>query len=401
MSSDLPHRIDDYISGREQELIELRRHLHRHPELSHEEFQTTQLLSARLTAAGFDVAVRPEKTGFYADLASPGFDPERHATVAIRCDLDALAIEELTSLEFKSANAGVMHACGHDVHMTCAYGSGLALASVLDGVEGRVRLIYQHAEELVGGADQMVQFGAVQGVDWVLALHVDPELPVGKVGVRRGAFTAAFDEFKIRVIGESGHGARPHHCIDPIFVTTQLANALYNAVGRSMDARDPMVLSIGMIGGGHVPNVIPDEAFIAGSVRTLSQSHREAVEPLLVRICDGICGAHGARYHIDLRRGAPAIVNDAEVTDLVAEVSREVLGFDAVHWIPLPSMGSEDYSYFLEHARGAMFRLGVATEGEPKYFLHSARLSPNEAAIPLGARILARTALQLLDRGKP
>lgn len=244
----------------------------------------------------------------------------------------------------------------------------------------------------------MVEFGAMDGVDWVLALHVDPELPVGKVGVRAGPFTAAFDEFTLRVIGESGHAARPQHCIDPIFVLTQLANALYNAVGRTFDARDPMVLSIGMIEGGKAPNIIPEEASITGSIRTLSEEHRASVEPLLVRIADGICSTFGARYDLSIRHGAPAIINDAEVTELIADVAGEMLGGENVHRITLPSMGSEDYSYFLQHAPGAMFRLGAATEDRPRFFLHSARFDVDERAIGIGARVLTRTALRLLRR---
>lgn len=395
--------VDAHISTHLEELIALRRHLHRNPELSHQEFETTRLMSERLSEAGFDVHVRPEGTGFYADLAPADFDPNRQATVAVRCDLDALSIEELNAVAYRSEIPGVMHACGHDVHMTCAFGAGSALADIAAKRElpGRLRLIYQHAEETVGGAEQMIDFGAADDIDWVVALHVDPELPVGSVGVRKGAFTAAFDEFTLRVIGESGHGARPHHCIDPIFVLTQLANALYNAVSRAVDARDPMVMSIGMISGGNAPNIIPDEAQMTGSIRTLSEEHRRAVEPLLVRIADGICATYGAKYDLSLRRGAPAIINDGFVTDTIADVAREAIGDEAVHEIPLPSMGSEDYSYFLQHARGAMFRLGAASEDRPRYFLHSARFDVDEDAIALGSRVLAGTVLRLLEHGKP
>ena len=346
--------------------------------------------------------MRPEGTGFFADLAPVDFDPSLHVTVALRCDLDALAIHELTGAEYGSEFPNKMHACGHDVHMTCAYGAGLALAELAlsAGLPGRLRLIYQHAEETVGGAEEMIAFGALVGVDYVVALHVDPELPVGEVGLRRGAFTAAFDEFDFTIIGESGHGARPHHCVDPIFVLTQLANALYNAIGRSVDARDPMVFSIGMISGGSLPNVIPDRASMRGSVRTLSTGHRAAVEPMLVRIADGVCAAYGAQYELSLRRGAPAIINDASVVDVIEQVAMQVVGEERVREIALPSMGSEDFSYFLETIPGAMFRLGAWTQGTPRYFLHSARFDVDEGAISVGATMLARTALRLMERRK-
>ncbi len=389
-------KVDRFVAGAESDLVELRRGLHREPELSHEEFETTRRMARRLVDAGFDVRIRPEGTGFFADHASPGFDPERHRTVAIRCDLDALAIEEQTGLEFASQKRGVMHACGHDVHMSCAFGAATALAHAIDQVEGRIRVIYQHAEEVVGGADEMIEFGAMEGVDAIIALHVDPELPVGSIGVRAGAFTASFDEFNFEITGKSGHGARPHHCVDPVYVLTQLANALYNAVGRYVDARDPMVLSIGMISGGVQPNVIPGVAKMSGTVRTLTPHNRAKIQPLLVRIADGICAAHDATYDLDLVRGAPAIVNDPAITETIAEVGREILGVEQVTHIALPSMGSEDYSYYLQEAPGAMFRLGIAREDQPKYFLHSAHLAPAEEAITIGARILARAALRLL-----
>ena len=377
--------------------------MHRRPEISHEEFETTALMADRIADLGLDVHVRPQGTGFFADLAPLDFDPDRDVTVALRCDLDALEVTEATGADFASEYDGRMHACGHDVHMTCAFGAAMALAKANDqgALGGRVRVIYQHAEEAVGGAKQMIEFGAMAGVDYVVALHVDPELPVGEVGVRAGAFTAAFDEFHFVIKGRSGHGARPHHCVDPVFVLTQLANALYNAIGRSVDARDPMVLSIGKIAGGHAPNVIPDRAEMWGSIRTVSKEHRAAIEPLLVRIADGICATYGADYDLDLRRGAPAIVNDPTVTNLIADVAREHLGPNAVHQIPLPSMGSEDFSYFVEEAPGAMFRLGAWIPGQPRYFLHSAHFLPAHGAIEIGARMLAHTARQLMQRGKP
>jgi amidohydrolase len=247
----------------------------------------------------------------------------------------------------------------------------------------------------------MIDFGALEGVDYIIALHVDPELAVGTVGVRRGAFTAAFDEFHFTILGESGHGARPHHCVDPIFVQTQLANALYNAVGRTVDARDPMVLSIGMIGGGQAPNIIPERASMSGSIRTLSREHRAAVRPLLVRIADGVCATYGANYELDLREGAPAIINDGAVTEVIRSVATDLVGPAKVHEIPLPSMGSEDYSYYLQEIPGAMFRLGAATDGAPRYFLHSARFIVDEGAIALGSSVLAHAALRLIERGKP
>lgn len=397
ISSQILENIDKHIDSRSDDLIALRRHLHQHPELSFEEFQTTAMMANRLRDAGFEVHVRTEGVGFYADIAPDDFDPEVHKTVAIRSDLDGLAIEELNEVAYASQKPGIMHACGHDVHMTCVTAAGMAIDRNTLG--GRLRLLFQHAEEEVpGGALDMIEFGALEGVDYVLGMHVDPELEVGKVGVRKGAFTAAFDTFKITIIGKSGHGARPHHTVDPIFVINQLSNALYQSISRYFDARDPMVLTIGMISGGRAPNIIPETACISGAIRTLSREHRAAVRPLLVRTTEGICETFQAEYELDFIPGAPAIINDAGVTDSIAHSASELLGEDMVHTIPLPSMGSEDFSHYLQERPGAMFRLGVANPDRPRYFLHNARFDIDERAIAIGAKVLARTAVKLLAR---
>ena len=387
--------IDSQIAQNTDDLVSLRRHLHQNPELSGVEFETTQLLVQKLTNAGFEVKIRPEGTGFYADLAPPNFDPAVHKTIAMRCDLDALAIEELNEVEYVSQKPGIMHACGHDVHMTCVTGAGMAVNR--ETLPGRLRLIYQHAEEAVpGGALDMIELGAVDGVDHVLGMHVDPELDYGRIGVRNGPFTAAFDTFRFVIHGRSGHGARPHHCVDPILVVTNLVNTLYTTVSRYYDARDPMVITIGIIEGGQAANVIPDTAAIEGAIRTLSREHRDAVQPMLVRVADGVCETFGARYDLHFTPGAPAIINDKLTNEAIAAAGAEILGAERVYQIPLPSMGSEDFSHYLEHCPGAMFRLGVARQGRPKYFLHNARFDVDERAIALGARILARSALSLM-----
>lgn len=393
---ELLENVERRIIAENRELIELRRHLHAYPELSNQEFQTTRKLSARLQTLGFEVRVRPEGTGLLADLTPPDFDPEVHKTVAIRSDIDALPIEELNDVPYRSRNEGVMHACGHDVHMATVFGTGLGFAAFKENLPGRIRLIYQHAEETVpDGAIDMVKFGAVEGVDAVLGLHCDPELAVGKIGVKKGAFTAAFDSFQFTISGKGGHGARPHQCVDPIFVTTQLCNALYQMTARNFDARIPSVITIGTIQGGTVSNVIPEKVTISGSIRTIDRGHREVLEDHLHRIAAGICMTHGAHYQLVLERGAPSIHNDADITDLFEEVGTDVLGENGIYQIPLPSMGGEDFSFYLERVPGAMFRLGTATIA-PSHFLHSPNFDIDERAIAIGARILARSALRLL-----
>lgn len=393
----LPTRVADSITSKFQTLVDLRRELHRYPELSHQEFETTKRIANRLRTLGYEVHIRPEGTGLFADIARQDFDPDLHPTVAIRSDIDALPIDELNHVPYKSCHQGVMHACGHDAHMATVFGSALALAKFRDELPGRVRLIYQHAEESTpSGAAQMIDFGALEGVNAVLGLHCDPELPLGKIGVRPGPFTAACDLFEFTIIGKGGHGARPHQCVDPIYVATQLCNALYNFIGRTFDSRIPAALSIGTIQGGHVPNVIPEKVRLAGTVRTIDRDQRNALKEHLHRIATSICMIHGAQYELYIELGAPAVRNHPGITDLYAEIGAELLGTDNIYHIPLPSMGGEDFSFYCEHVPAAMFRLGTARQA-PDPLLHTPTFDIDERAMEVGAKILARTALRLLN----
>lgn len=398
LSQRLVDDIEETIRGESDDLISLRRHLHAHPELSHREFETTSMLAERLERMGFEVHVRDEGTGLYADLTPENVDPHVDPTVAIRGDIDALPIDEQNDVPYASNCDGVMHACGHDVHTAIVVGAGRAIEAIRERLPGRLRLIFQHAEEAIpGGAREMISFGAMNGVDAIISLHCDPDLETGRIGIREGAFTAGFENFEITLRGKGGHGARPHQCIDPIYVATQVANALYQAIGRNFDARDPAVLSIGSIQGGDAPNTIPETAEISGTIRTMSEEHQQKIEPMLKRIVGGVCMAHDAQYELDVQYGGPAIYNDSTIVETIGHVAEEVLGDDNVRHIPLPSMGSEDFSMYLESAPGAMFRLGTAGVG-PQHLLHSPEFDVDERAIPIGAYILARTAVRLLER---
>ncbi len=390
--------LDAAIAGAHGELIALRRELHQHPELSRHEFGTTRKLAERLSALGLEVHVRPEGIGLYADLTPAGFSPATHRTVAVRADIDALPIVEATALPYASQNVGVMHACGHDMHTACAMGVAVGLVQLRDQLPGRVRFFFQHSEEVApGGADELVAFGCMEGVDYVLGLHVDPVLEVGNIGIKDGPMTASADAFELVVRGRGGHAARPHHCVDPVFVATQIATGLYQAAGRAFDARDPVVISIASVVAGDGFNVIPDTATLRGTVRTLSADTRQEVVPLFRRLAAGVCGTYGAEYDLEMYLGAPSISNDAEVAAHMRAAAREVLGPESLYEIPLPSMGAEDFSYYLERAPGAMFRLGTKGHDGEEHFLHSPRFAPDERALAIGSRILARAALSLLS----
>lgn len=387
------------ILSHEQELIALRRHLHAHPELSHHEHQTTALLAARLRALGYVVNVRPEGIGLTADLVPPGFDPTLHPTVAIRADMDALPIQELNASDYRSQNAGVMHACGHDVHMSCTMGASIGLEAIRAALPGRLRIVYQHAEESSpSGAPEMIAAGALKGVNAIIALHCDPERPAGQVGVRPGPMTASYDRFTFTIKGKSGHGARPHQCIDPIYTGTLLVQALYQATGRMFDAREAMVLSVGSFQAGHAPNIIPETATISGTVRTVSVERRAQVEPLLQNAAQAICALTGASFELDLYRGSPPLVNHPFIAQLITEQGELLCGHGGVEQIALPSMGSEDFAHYLLHIPGAMFRLGTASPTRDVHLLHSSRFDIDERAIAIGAKLLTSVAWQLLSR---
>lgn len=386
------------IGAREDDLIALRRTLHAQPELSRQEFETTRRIAERLAGLGFEVHVRDEGLGLYADLTPPGFDPAVHRTVAVRSDLDALPIVEGTGLPYTSQNQGVMHACGHDMHMAIVMGVAHGLVAQRGSLPGRLRLIYQHAEEVApGGAEDMIAFGAMEGVDAILGVHVDPERPMGRVGIKDGPLTAASDAFDLVIHGTGGHTARPHQTVDPLFLGVQVANALYTFVGRALDARDAVVLGLGIINAGHVHNAIPASCHLGGTVRSLSPENRAAIDPKMRALIEGVLASWGATYELSWRLGAPAVINVPRINVAIAEAATALIGADHIDVIPLPSMGAEDFSHFLAHAPGAMFRLGTARADEPQHLLHTPLFNPDERAITLGARILARAAVALMS----
>ena len=392
--------VDRTISERHNELVSLRRHLHANPELSRHEFETTKTLATRLRALGASVHVRPEGNGLYAEITPAGFDSELQPTVAVRSDIDALPIVENTGLPFASSVEGVMHACGHDMHSTVAFGTAMALSEIRDELPGRVRIFFQHAEEVApGGAPELIAFGCMRDVVGVVGVHVDPGLQVGTVGLKSGVLTAAADSFEVTVVGKGGHGARPHQCVDPIRVATNIITALYQLPTHRFDARDPVVVTIGHFSGGHSSNVIPETAEFSGTIRTLSNQNREKLIPLLRDLIESRCKMQGARAEVLIRSGPPAIINDKDIVQVLRGVAKEVVGEEGIVNIALPSMGSEDFSCYLDHAPGAMFRLGVANDG-PSHYLHSDRFQPDEGALAIGSRIMAKAAIALLEKHK-
>ncbi|MGE5656332.1 MAG: M20 family metallopeptidase [Actinomycetota bacterium] len=382
-------RIKDLTATLAPRLIEIRRHLHSHPELSGQEYQTAAYIAGVLSSCGLRVQESVGKTGVVGELKGES----RHAEwLAIRTDMDALPIEERTGLEFASRNQGVMHACGHDVHTTVGLGTAMVLSQLGEALPGPIRFLFQPAEEIAQGASWMIKDGALQEVKAVLGLHVFPTIPAGSVGIRHGALTAAADDLELVIVGESGHGARPHEAIDAIWIASQVITTLQQAISRTQNPLRPVVLTIGQINGGRAPNVIADRVKLLGTVRSLHPETREALPGWIEQIVANVCQSCGATYELKYRHGVPGVLNDPALTQLVEASAVEAWGRSRVQVLPEPSLGAEDFSLYLEHTPGMMFRLGVGHQHKPNYPLHHPQFEVDEVAIVTGVVTLAYSA---------
>ncbi len=372
-------------------LIEIRRHIHAHPELSGQEHQTAAYIAGVLSAAGLSTQESVGKTGVVGELAGAGTDAR---LLAIRTDMDALPIVERTGLAFSSRNEGVMHACGHDVHTTVGLGTAMILAELGAEIPGKMRFIFQPAEEIAQGAAWMVADGAMQDVDGIFSLHVFPSIPAGSIGIRYGALTAAADDLEITIVGESGHGARPHEAIDAIWIAAQVITSLQQAIGRTQNPLRPIVLTIGKISGGRAHNIIADRVVMTGTVRSLHPDTHATLPAWIEQITTDICRTYGAKCEVDYRRGVPSVQNDMTLTQILESSARAVCGGDLVQILPEPSLGAEDFSVYLQHAPGSMFRLGVGVPGGKNHPLHHPQFMVDEKAIITGVVTMAYTAYQ-------
>ncbi|MBW4551413.1 MAG: amidohydrolase [Aphanocapsa sp. GSE-SYN-MK-11-07L] len=370
-------------------LIEIRRHLHSHPELSGQEQQTSAYVAGVLSSSGLQVQQQVGKLGVVGELPGQGSDPR---LLAIRTDMDALPIQELTGLEFASKQPGVMHACGHDVHTTVGLGTAMILADLAKELPGNVRFLFQPAEEIAQGARWMVDDGVMERVSAILSLHVFPSIPAGSIAVRYGALTAAADDLEITIIGESGHGARPHEAIDAIWIAAQVITNLQQAISRTQNPLRPVVLTIGQISGGRAANVIADQVQLRGTVRSLHPETSAKLPEWIEQIVAGTCQPYGARYHVNYQRGVPSVQNAPELSQLIEIAGQEALGREHVQILTEPSLGAEDFSLYLNHAPGAMFRLGVGHHTKPNYPLHHPHFDVDESAIQVGVMTLAYAA---------
>ena len=380
-------RIKDLATKLSPRLIEIRRHIHSHPELSGQEYQTAAYVAGVLSSTGLHVEEGIGKTGVIGELQGNGTS-ER--TLAIRTDMDALPIQERTGLDFVSRNEGIMHACGHDIHTTVGLGTAMILSEIAQQLPGKVRFLFQPAEEIAQGASWMIQDGAMNDISAILGIHVFPSIPGGSIGLRYGALTAAADEIEIVIIGESGHGARPHEAIDAIWIASQVITTLQQAISRTQNPLRPVVLSIGQINGGRAPNVIADQVRLLGTVRSLHPETRQQLPTWIEQIVANVCNSYGAKYQVDFRQGVPSVQNDYAITQILQSAGEEAWGSDRVQVLPEPSLGAEDFSVYLDHAPGSMFRLGVGfKDREINHPLHHPQFEVDESSIVTGVVTLA------------
>lgn len=382
------------------ELVRLRRDIHQHPELGFQEFRTAALVADTLAEIGLDVKTGVGRTGVVGQIGS-GDGP----TIAIRADMDALPIHEQNQDKaYCSQNEGVMHACGHDAHTAILLGTAhLLKQSFAEGRwQGNVRLLFQPSEEDFGedgisGATAMIDDGALQGVDAIIALHVDSTHPAGEIRFQDGHSLAAVDSFEAWLYGDGGHGAYPHQGSDPIHMLSTILNGIYAIPSRRIDPLQNCVISIGQVSGGTAPNVIPGEVYLQGTIRSHTQDTRERLWAELEKVF-GLSKWMGGRYKFTLHKGYPVLYNDPEVNSWLRQVTREVVGKTAVIESQF-GMGAEDFAYMAEQAKGAMFMLGAALPDNLLRNHHTDIFDIDEQVMPLGAAILAETAIRFVTRG--
>ena len=380
------------VKAAQQELLAIRRHLHAHPELSGNEHQTAALVAGELRKLGWRVQEGVGRTGVLAELG-----PSGGPVVALRVDMDALPVEERTGLPYASLNQGLMHACGHDIHTTVGLGVARILAPLAEQLGGTVRLLFQPAEETAQGAAWMVADGAMQGVDALFGVHVFPSLSVGTIGVRSGSLTAAAGELEVEVLGEGGHGARPHQSTDAIWIAARVVSGLQEAISRRLDALHPVVVSFGRIEGGKAFNVIADHVRLLGTVRCLDLELHAQLPCWIEETVQAICKGYGGEARVRYRCISPPVHNDPELTQLLADEAVELLGRPQVEWLEQPSLGAEDFAELQRDTPSTMFRLGVAG---PKGCtpLHSNTFAADEAAVGVGVEVLSASLLTWLER---
>ena len=395
-------RIKQAVAVLQKDMVSWRRHLHRNPELSFQERNTIAYVIGRLEAEGIEVRggvgkLTPDAPGTGAIALVKGTRSSSDKCIALRADLDALPITEVGKEAYCSLNPGVMHACGHDAHTAMVMGAGIALHRLHAEWSGTVMLVFQPGEEKEpGGASLLVKEGVLKDPkpSGILGQHVTPELSIGKLGFRSGAFMAAADELYITVKGQGGHAGSPHLCVDPVVITAQLILALQQVVSRNNKPGRPMVLSLGKVIANGATNIIPDEVRIEGTMRTFDEGWRTELHRMLPELAKGICMGLGGDVDFTIVKGSPVVNNDPELTARIRSAAVEFIGEDNIVDMDI-RMGAEDFAYYTHVMPGCFFRVGTGNPSKPGTIsgLHRAEFDIDEDALAIGAGMMAWGAI--------
>ncbi len=381
----------------EPEIIEIRREIHQRPELAYKEKATARLVAEKLRTFGLEVKTGVGGTGVLGILRAR----RKGRVVGLRADMDALPIEEMADVDFRSKEKGVMHACGHDTHVAMLLGTAKLLANHKEDLAGMVKFFFQPAEEHggKGGAKPMIQDGVMENpkVDFVFGLHIDGDVESGVLAFRGGPAMAAPDSFEIRITGRGGHGAYPQHTVDPIYVAAQLLLALQGVSGRMIDPIQPIVISVGSIHSGTKENIIPDQAILHGTIRTLDETTRKRAKAKVSEVAKGVCRAFGAKAEVEFEKEAyPVMVNDEKVTEKAKNILKKLPGTRVK--IRALQLGGEDFSRFLHEAPGTFYFLGTKNPAKGCiYHNHSPKFKVDENVLKLGSASLAQLAMEFTD----
>jgi len=372
-------------------VISIRRDLHRIPETAYTEKKTSAYVAEYLRREGLEVQTGIATYGVVGLLNTGRPGP----TLLLRADMDALPVTEDTGLPFASTHDGVMHACGHDAHVAMVLVAATVLSRVKDELNGTIKFLFQPAEEGPGGAQPMIDEGVLENpkVDYSIGCHVWPEIPEGTIGVRSGPFMAAMDRFDIKIVGQGGHGAMPHMCVDALEVGTQVVSALQRISSRHMNPLEPAVVTVGMFHAGTGFNIIPGDAKLSGTTRTFNLDIWNSWEERLEKVVRGVCESMGADFEMKFSKGYPPTINDDSMAEVVRRCAQKSAGEDKVVE-PERSMGGEDMSYFLQRSKGCFYALGVGRQEFTP--LHNSRFDLNENVLALGVETHCRIALDLL-----
>lgn len=388
--------IQNFIEEIESEFVEIRRHIHMNPELSNKEFMTTALIKEKLKEFDVEILDIGAITGVVGLIRGKG----KGKTIGIRADIDALPVSENTQVDYESQIDGVMHACGHDIHTTVLLGCAKVLSKFKHHLNGDVKLIFQPAEEKGSGAKQLIGLGVLGNpkIDAIFGLHTWPEIPVGTVGVKYGTMMAAADSLNIKIFGKQTHAAHPHKGIDPLIIAMQVLNSLQTIVSREISPVNSAVLTIGQIIGGTAPNIIPGEVELKGTVRTIEDSVRKEMPKRIESLVKGIATAMRGEAEVVYEYQTGSVKASKEMVDLVVRSAGKSIGNENVRFLEKPSMGTEDFAYYLEQVPGVFFRLGTYNKEFGEEFpLHSPNIIFDDQCIKTGIKVMCSTAIEYLN----